>query len=113
MTTVTIPRAAVPLTADGRAISREWYRWAHDLTIRAGGVDGSGSDDLSLSQFEDAGIEELKAQAYAIADEFRQAPPTQVLLQTLDVVQTEIAQLVAEVATLRREIEDLKQGATP
>jgi hypothetical protein len=38
MSTVTLPRAQIPLTLDGKPISPEWYRWAHDLTMRAGGV---------------------------------------------------------------------------
>lgn len=51
MTTVTIPRAGVPLTADGRVISREWYRYFHDMTLRVGGVNGADAELLAAMAF--------------------------------------------------------------
>ena len=68
MSLVTLPRAGMPV-AGTETISREWYRWAYDITQRVGGVTGAGTDDLTLSQFEDAGIEELKLQLYRLTDQ--------------------------------------------
>ena len=57
MSLVTLPRAGMPLVR-GDAVSPEWFRFFHDLAVRSGGTTGASSNDLSLSQFEDAGIEE-------------------------------------------------------
>lgn len=81
MTTLTQPRLGVPIgtaTIQGRpveiTIHPEWARFFSDLFSRVGGVSGAGSDDLVLSQFEDAGIEELKAAFSSLRDEVRQIP---------------------------------------
>ena len=55
MTLLTLPRASIPVIDSKGYMSREWYRWATDATSRMGGVEGAGTDDLTLSQFEDAG----------------------------------------------------------
>lgn len=68
MTKVTLPRYGVALTARGDQPSAEFYRWMHDITERVGGALGTGTDDLSVSQFEDAGIEETKAAVNAITE---------------------------------------------
>lgn len=98
MTTLTLPRAQLPLTMQGAAISPEWYRWARDITERAGGVTGMGSHELALSQFEDAGIEETKALLYVTSDSLAQ--------------QNEIAQLRELVAVLAARIEAIEQGVS-
>ena len=71
MSNVTLPQAGVAATGMGGVMTRDWYRWAHDVTQRIGGVTGESISDLVLSQFEDAGIEESKAQIYALRDEIR------------------------------------------
>lgn len=81
MSTITPPRAGVPI---GRAVvagrnvvvdvDEEYLRFFASLTERAGGVSGSGTTDLSVAQFEDAGIEETKALLHVLANEAGQAP---------------------------------------
>lgn len=45
MTTITLPRADIPMV-NGAVPSRDWYRWARDITTRVGGVSGTGSGDI-------------------------------------------------------------------
>lgn len=98
MTIITLPRAGLPLTLQGATISQEWFRWARDITERAGGVSGMGSDELSLSQSDDAGIEETKAQLYEVSDSQAQY--------------NEIAELREQVLALLSRIEAIEQGVS-
>lgn len=98
MTIITLPRAGLPLTLQGATISQEWFRWARDITERAGGVTGMGSEELAMSQFEDAGIEETKALLYAVNDSQAQA--------------NEIAELREQVLALLLRIEAIEQGVS-
>ena len=76
-----------------------WYRyWANGIYDRIGGAVGSSTDDLSASQFEDAGIEEAKALIYANHDAISQA--------------NEVASLREELATLRQRMEAIEQGVS-
>lgn len=109
MSLVTLPRAQIPLTLNGNAISSEWYRWAHDVTIRAGGVTGSSTDELTLMQFEDAGIEEMRLDVFSLRDEMRQAPPVVVMpaddqLVTSD-LQARVDKLEGDLNSLAQRIE--------
>lgn len=97
MTLLTIPPAGVPLTQKGDVIGRDWYRWAHDVTERCGGVTGTGTSDLSAAQFEDAGIEETKL------DLFR-------LRVDVGGVESLVHSLAARIDALEREVMALKQG---
>ncbi len=129
MSLVTLPRAGMPLIGD-KPMSREWYRWAHDITERVGGVGGIGNDELEMAQFEDAGIEELKFSIYRLADEFAQGPvlgaddwsamlgkladetnlaPAAVFEQ-IEQLTTEVNQLRDQVAVLMQSLQDLQQG---
>lgn len=110
MTTITLPRADIAMTEASNGIpSRDWYRWARDITERVGGVTGSGTDDLAASAFEDAGVEETKAAVYRLSDDINAAPVAQPAVIEED-PQPSIAQLLAEVAELRKEVEGLKSG---
>jgi hypothetical protein len=46
-----------------------------ELWLRGGGSIAPSNDELLLSEYADAGIEELKATVYALADELRSLPP--------------------------------------
>lgn len=109
MSLLTLPRAQIPMVDASGQVNREWYRYFTDLTKRAGGVDGSSSDDLTLSQFEDAGVEEVKQGAFRLADELGQLPPAVSVL--IEAQQTEISDLREAVAALARAIQDMQQGA--
>lgn len=106
MSLLTLPRAQVPLVDAKGQITREWYRWATDATKRMGGVEGSSTDDLTLSQFEDAGIEETKQAVYRVADELGQMPVS--LPQQIEDLTTTVDELQALVATLFQAIQDLQ-----
>lgn len=108
MTTITLPRRDLPI-AGGLQVSGDWYRWARDITERAGGVTGASTTELSASQFEDAGIAEGHAQMFANHDELRQLPPSLPPIAGDDPV-NDVASLRAELAVLRAEVEALKQG---
>lgn len=110
MSLVTLPRAGMPL-AGTATISREWYRWAYDITQRVGGVTGAGTNDLTLSQFEDAGIEEHKHALYRLTDDLWQMPPMVELSPADDQAQI-IEALRAQVAELTKAVEALQQGLT-
>lgn len=111
MSLVTLPRAGMPLVGNS-AMSREWYRWAHDITQRVGGVTGAGTDDLSLSQFEDAGIEEAKQAQFRLADEVGQIPAMHVH-QAPEDLETQINALREAVAVLAQTIRDMQEGQQP
>ncbi len=110
MTTITLPRADIAMTETvSGAPTRDWYRWARDITERVGGVVGTGTNELAASAFEDAGIEETKAALYRLADDIGAVPACQPAVIDQD-PQPSIAQLLAEVAELRKEVEGLKSG---
>jgi hypothetical protein len=110
MTVVTIPRATVPFVGNA-PMSPEWYRWARDITQRVGGPTGASSSDLELSQFEDAGIEEAKAQVISVLQELRQMPIVEIM-QTVDALEGQVGGLLDQISQLRTEIEALKQGVS-
>jgi uncharacterized coiled-coil protein SlyX len=111
MSTLTLPRAQIPLTVGGDRMSPEFYRWAYDVTIRAGGVTGEGTDELSAAMFEDAGIEELKMQVYQLTDELRSFPPNIHWPDPeVDSQQARIEALEAQVAELTKIIDSILAG---
>jgi hypothetical protein len=71
MTIVTVPIQSVPIgsvTVGGQkydvATHPEFVRFFDSMLRRVGGPTGVGTNDLVVSQFEDAGIEETKALLY-------------------------------------------------
>lgn len=114
MTTVTQPKYVVPIgtvTINGRtfdvATHPEFVRFFDSLVSRVGGATGESTGDLALSQFEDAGIEELRAQTYAWRDEaaMRPIPDQQMPVQQIDAVS-----LLDELYELRKRVRALEQG---
>jgi hypothetical protein len=113
MSTVTPPRNGIPIgfadTQTGEVrVHPEYLRFFESVFTRVGGTVGSGTNDLTLSQFEDAGIEEVKASAAHLADELGQVPsntPTQ-----WSDVDSELSALRAEIDSLRVAVDALIQG---
>jgi len=109
------------VNADG-TLTSEASRALADLMVRVGGVLAPTIDELDAQQYSDAGIEEAKAFAFALAGEFGALPlpvpaapcesaaPVCEALR-LDVLATEVHELRETVAQLRTEIDNLK--ATP
>lgn len=106
MSTVTIPRADIPI-AGSAPPSRDWYRWAHDITQRVGGVTGASTTELELSAFEDAGIEETKASVATFADAAAQTPPN-VSLPSEEDKSADIASMRAEIAVLMSRLDAME-----
>lgn len=131
MATITPPRTGIPIgTLEINRVQYEvtthpeFMRFFESLVVRAGGVTGASSADLSLSQFEDAGIPENFQRMVQIADEFGQAPPASDLSASMDAfwqlpptsVQAaeeasgEVAALREEINALRQAVQALQQG---
>ena len=112
MTTLTLPRSNVPIDAAGNLPSQAMYRWMHDITERAGGVTGSGTNDLEVAQFEDAGIEETKAALFRLADQFDSAPLMLEQVQRIQELETQVSELTALLAELRKDVQGIQEGVS-
>ena len=128
MTTVTQPRSGIPIgliSISGEKqeveLHPEFRRFFESIFDRIGGATGSGSNDFALSQFEDAGTEEVKAALAAARDEFGQVPPGADMQQDPepyaaqpfvipDDASSELASLRSEIDTLRQAVQALQQG---
>ena len=113
MTTVTLPRsdiAAVLPASNGDLLpSRDLYRWMRDITDRVGGVSGSGTADLAVTAFEDAGIEETKSVVADARAEFAQWPVTPAA--PIDEYQgVDVNLMWAVIQALATRVEALEQG---
>ena len=108
MTVLTIPRNGIALLDVNGGMSSEWYRWAHDITSRAGGVNGVGTTDLLLSQFEDAGVEEVKAAFEIFTRSLEQAPREEA--GRVDQLEALLTEALSQIEELRREVAGIQQG---
>ena len=88
-------------------LPRPWAQWFLLLWNRVGGSNAVSVDELQLMAMEDAGIEELKSELNHVSDALALSPPTATI--TADPLDNNES-LRAEVASLRMEIEALKQG---
>ena len=118
MANITAPRNGIPIgwaMVGGQKVQievhPEYLRWFESLTGRVGGVTGAGTNDLALSQFEDAGIEEHKHALFRLTDDVWQMPPMVDLSAPAD-QSPGIEELRAQVAELTKAVEALQQGLT-
>ena len=119
MAYVTFPRTGIPIgyvTVNGARLPvelhPEYLRAFGSMVDRVGGPTGTGTDDLLLSQFEDAGIEENKLALYRLTDDIGQAPPSAIPPAMPDNQDVLIEELRARVAELAKAVEALQQGMT-
>ena len=126
MSALTRPPARIPLAGPDGLITREWYRYFDEVAVRLGAASGSGTDDLTTSAFEDAGIEETKAGLYALRDEIMAAPvatphsagheigvaPPYEPITPQDELMADLHSLRAEVDLLRQQVRDLQQSTS-
>jgi len=104
MSTITPPRSGIPIgfldqrTGDVR-VHPEYLRYFESLFTRVGGFVGSSNSDLTVSQFEDAGIAENFQRLTHAEDEFGQLPSHQVDAQRLTCAEDEFRQLPTYAAT--------------
>lgn len=123
MPTLTPPKSNIPIgwltLTDGKKLSvsvdPEWLRYlSQDLFYRAGGPTGDSTSDLSLSQFEDAGVSENYAEFIVSRDGADQSPAW--LMER--VAELEAAQnsqavpsdLLERITALEADIKALQQG---
>lgn len=117
MTTLTKPQGRIPIgfafvggVQVPITIDREWDTFLSNLAIRAGGITGVSTTELVESSFEDAGINEMQAQMYAIDGAQNQRPP--VVFTTPESIDN-TAELHARISVLESEIQALRQGLYP
>jgi hypothetical protein len=117
MATITQPRTQIPIgevLIGGKAvpvqIHPEYLRFFTSLVNRAGGTVGSGTQDLDVSQFDDAGIQEMQAQQFADRDAADQSPALALMPAEAD-QSNEVAALREHVARLERMVLGLAQGS--
>lgn len=99
----------VPVEIDG-----EWLRYlAQSVFTRIGGVVGTSTTELVESAFEDAGIEELRADFFSYRQDASQRPveATANVDQYID-TGSDTASLREEIFALRARVHALEQGAT-
>jgi hypothetical protein len=103
------PPPTVPFgrTIDGRAITidQAWDLFLRALVERVGGTEAPSNTELALAQYDDAGLEEMKAELYRLRDDVRPPLATEPLREPLE---TLVYALVAELAEVRKELESLK-----
>jgi hypothetical protein len=107
MSVITIPRIDVPIAGSEKP-TRDFYRWMSDVTERIGGVIAPTNNELAASDFDDAGVEELKHESAKAFDALMQTPP--VVEVRVEQLETQFAVLMAAVAELAKELDGLKQG---
>jgi len=116
----------IPVVDSAGMMTQAWKKWATSIYNRVGGPIAATNNELSESLPEDAGIEELKALLFSLADSSGQAaqsaapiPPDDWMLaptsyvQSLDTeIETRMAAMAEEIALLRTQINDMQQGLT-
>ena len=119
MGNVTFPRNGIPIgyvSINGQRmpveVHPEYLRAFDSIVERVGGVSGSSTNDLTLSQFEDAGIEEHKHALFRLTDDVWQLPPMVDLSAAHEDKAPGVEELRALVAELTKAVEALQQGLT-
>lgn len=79
------------------------------LLDRVGGPVAPTITELSFSDDEDSGLEELRAEGAKFIEGLSMLPP-QPDYQSVEHLQTQVEEAHALIAELRKELEDLKQG---
>ena len=51
MSLLTLPPSRAPMVGANGLVSSDWYRFFHDLSLRAGGVDGLSTNDVDAGSF--------------------------------------------------------------
>ena len=106
----------IPVLDQNNNFTPAWYIFLQNLFIRAGGAVSQTNNDLILGQMDDAGIEEVKADLYAIRDQISAyAATVQNLIDGLDsapVVQQGYDYNPASVAITGGDMDGVTIGAT-
>lgn len=76
---------------------------------RIGGPTAPTINELSFSDDEDSGLEEIRSEFSKAIEGLQSIPPPAEVAQA-ESVDTQLSALLAEMAELRKQVEDLKQG---
>lgn len=68
--------ANAPIDNNGTLLAPEWYMLFQYFFIRMGGSIAQSNNELTIGQLDDAGIEEIKLQLYALQDQLNSALAT-------------------------------------
>jgi len=109
MATLNLFPPRVRWTDETGFLTPEAYRALQLLLVRVGGATGASTTDLAISDDDDSGLEEFKAELFKTLDGLNSAPVA--VLETIEHLQSELAGLREQVAVLSREIEDINQGS--
>lgn len=104
--TITLPREGIPI-AGALLPSREWRRWAFDITTRVGGVEGVGNAEL-LQAIEDN--ETLIAEAGDVQGQVPLPEQIQAVSDENDRLRAEVAELREIVFELYKSVQGISQG---
>jgi hypothetical protein len=77
LSNINIPNYTVVPIPGGKPFERDWYLFFLALWLRSGGTSGDTADISLMSVPEGSGIESIKAELFALEQEFRQLPPQQ------------------------------------
>lgn len=87
----------------------EELRWRNLVLARLGGGTAPTITELSLSDDEDSGLEDLRHEFNKAIEGLQALPPASEVVQ-IEFLLTQVSEAHALIAELRKEVEDLKQG---
>lgn len=93
-------------------VSHVWMNFFNDLFIRVGGFVSQTVTEAEASEFDDAGIEEIKADMNRTRQDLSVAPLVQAMSEQLFSMESAMVSMRDELAQLRAEIDGLKAGTT-
>lgn len=105
---VVSPRHQIVDPKTGMATAEE-LRWRAQMLNRVGGGVAPTINELTFSDDEDSGLEEIRHELTKAIEGLQSAPPLVEQTQ-VDALQTEVCELREVVAELRKELDDLRQG---
>lgn len=112
MSQLFLPTAAHKFLDENGNITRAWRSFFEDLFIRAGSYNSYSLAEAESSEFDDAGIEEIKGDVYRTRDDLSLAPlaeQVQAVESTLIGMREEMAALQAEIANAVARLDEFAQ----
>jgi len=107
-----LPSNAHKLLDENGNITRAWRAFFEDLFVRVGSYDSYSLTEAEASEFDDAGIEEIKGDLYRTRDDMSIAPlaeQVQAFESTLIGMREELAALQAEISNAVSRLDELAQ----
>lgn len=102
-----LPNARHKLLDENGNITQVWMVFFSDLFTRVGGFSSYTLSEAEASEFDDAGIEEIKSDLYRIRQDFGSAPVVQAMSEQLFGMESAMIAMRNELAQLHAEIDGL------